>query len=303
MTAENNQSDDRGTADLSKREDGAMGAFETSTFEAATLMPMHTGTHLSVTEQDKQESAALKRLWDARTGKARQMNQTQFGKHFNIGTQSAVSQMLLGVTPISVKAAAGFAAGLECQISDFSERLSLLNQAVSISAKRVVMPRLPANRVETNRLLPENYIPVVSEESGFTLEAVLVNDKKDGLTAKRNAYVCKFATDDKRAFGFLIEGQELSWPRFRLGEVAVVHPGEGPKPFDDCLVIWENQRGVRHYKILRVIDVGPKGKYTFDKWDGRAVENTGEHGEMRAVFKVGARLPTHSVVALESLQF
>ena len=73
-----------------------------------------------VTEEHRQEAARLAALWDTRS----HPSQAIFGEQYEIGSQSAVGQFLRGDTPLSLKAAAGFASGLGCKISDFSIRLA-----------------------------------------------------------------------------------------------------------------------------------------------------------------------------------
>ena len=73
-----------------------------------------------VTDEHRQEAARLAALWDTRA----HPSQAIFGEQYEIGSQSAVGQFLRGDTPLSLKAAAGFASGLGCKISDFSIRLA-----------------------------------------------------------------------------------------------------------------------------------------------------------------------------------
>lgn len=76
-----------------------------------------------VTAENLQESARLLDLWRNREVR---LSQRAFGQAYGIGTQTAVNQWLHGGIPISLKAAMGFAAGLHCQIKDFSPRLAKL---------------------------------------------------------------------------------------------------------------------------------------------------------------------------------
>lgn len=80
-----------------------------------------------VTEETQREAAALKAIWE-RTKLARVArgvgSQAAFGAEFDIGNQGAVWQFLEGRTALSMKAALGFARGLECRVEDFSQRLA-----------------------------------------------------------------------------------------------------------------------------------------------------------------------------------
>lgn len=79
------------------------------------------GRRAKVTPETRAEAARLRKLWGEREP---QISQAEFGELFEIGNQSVVSQFLRGTTPLSLKAAKGFAAGLGCNISDFSPRLA-----------------------------------------------------------------------------------------------------------------------------------------------------------------------------------
>lgn len=81
-----------------------------------------------VTPETKRESKLLAQLWATRS----HPSQAEFGETYGIGNQSAVGQFLRGDTPLSLKAARGFAEGLGCSIADFSPRLA--NEAAEIAA-------------------------------------------------------------------------------------------------------------------------------------------------------------------------
>jgi phage repressor protein C with HTH and peptisase S24 domain len=76
-----------------------------------------------VTPENLEEAKRLKALWD-KARAAGGPTQTVFGETYDIGTQSAVNLFLTGTTPLSLKAARGFAKGLGCEIADFSTRLA-----------------------------------------------------------------------------------------------------------------------------------------------------------------------------------
>lgn len=76
-----------------------------------------------VTDEHRQEAAKLKAIW-LKKAKHEKLEQGAFGEAYEIGGQSAVSNFLRGDSPLSLKAARGFARGLECEIADFSPRLA-----------------------------------------------------------------------------------------------------------------------------------------------------------------------------------
>lgn len=83
-----------------------------------------------VTEEHLREASALRALWDQR----QHPSQAEFGELYEIGNQSSVAHFLKGLAPLSLKAAAGFAKGLNCTIADFSPRLAdLATQYASLS--------------------------------------------------------------------------------------------------------------------------------------------------------------------------
>lgn len=75
-----------------------------------------------------EESRLLSEIWNNTPLKTRG-SQAAFGETFEIGNQSAVGQFLRGEAPLSLKAAKGFAKGLNCSISTFSSRLAQLETA------------------------------------------------------------------------------------------------------------------------------------------------------------------------------
>ena len=76
-----------------------------------------------LTAENVRESERLKAIWESTKDKP---SQAQFGELFDIGNQGMVWQCLNGKTPISLKAARGFALGLKVEISAFSQRLAQL---------------------------------------------------------------------------------------------------------------------------------------------------------------------------------
>lgn len=67
------------------------------------------------------ESKRLKHLFNATK---HGLSQAEFGEKYEIGSQGAVWQYLNARAALNFKAATGFAAGLKCQIADFSPRLA-----------------------------------------------------------------------------------------------------------------------------------------------------------------------------------
>lgn len=79
-----------------------------------------TDRRAKVTPETRAEAKRLRELWDTRS----HPSQAEFGEIYGIGNQSAVGQFLRGVTPLSLKAAQGFARGLDVALEEFSPRLA-----------------------------------------------------------------------------------------------------------------------------------------------------------------------------------
>lgn len=77
------------------------------------------------TEEQIQDSARLRNLFEARAG----MSQLEFGQQYGIGNQGMIWQYLNAHKPkgsvLNVFAAIKFAEGLRCQVSDFSPSIQL----------------------------------------------------------------------------------------------------------------------------------------------------------------------------------
>ncbi len=82
-----------------------------------------------VTDEHREEARLLKAIWDS-TYEERKASglhaQGAFGSEYSIGGQAVVGFFLSGHTALSLKAARGFAKGLNCRISDFSQRLAAM---------------------------------------------------------------------------------------------------------------------------------------------------------------------------------
>jgi hypothetical protein len=79
-----------------------------------------------VTEENRGEAAALKKLYDGEphNGRPSGLTQAAFGVQYDIGSQAVVWQYLNGTIPLNLRVATGFARGLKCRIADFSPRLA-----------------------------------------------------------------------------------------------------------------------------------------------------------------------------------
>ena len=83
---------------------------------------MSSTKQAKISDLNREESQRLRALWES-TGHAG-LSQEAFGQKYEIGSQAAVGFFLGGKSALSLKAAKGFALGLNCKISDFSDRLA-----------------------------------------------------------------------------------------------------------------------------------------------------------------------------------
>jgi transcriptional regulator with XRE-family HTH domain len=103
-------------------------------FFSHTVIPMGEadGRRGKVTPENKEESKRLKALWEKHRPSG--LTQVEFGEQFNVGSQSAVTNMLNGHMAISQKAAKAFARGLGVEVKQFSPRLAGILEEASIPA-------------------------------------------------------------------------------------------------------------------------------------------------------------------------
>ena len=82
-----------------------------------------------VTNERQEETRKLRLIWEVKCPQldaAGYSSQAAFGEAYGAGGPAATSFFLNGRTALSVKAAAAFARGLGCKISDFSPRLAAI---------------------------------------------------------------------------------------------------------------------------------------------------------------------------------
>lgn len=105
-----------------------------------------------VTDEPRAESVRLKEIWEREKPRLKTLgygSQESFGQEFGIGNQAAVGFFLNGESAISMKAAAAFARGLGCKVSEFSPRLAEL-MATSQQSGGWPFPGLDPERFEAS---------------------------------------------------------------------------------------------------------------------------------------------------------
>jgi hypothetical protein len=97
-----------------------------ATIDAMAVPNKKRGT---ITPENREEARRLRAIWIRYKPTLTERGwgtQEKFGEQFAIGNQAAVAAFLNARTALSLKAAAGFARGLDCKIADFSPRLAAL---------------------------------------------------------------------------------------------------------------------------------------------------------------------------------
>ncbi len=92
-------------------------------------------TQLKSATPQHEAHLTLKRLYEERV----QLSQAEFGKKYEIGSQSMVAQYLTGKRPLNIEAAAKFARGIGCTIYDISPEMA---EALTKSVMPVLAPRI-----------------------------------------------------------------------------------------------------------------------------------------------------------------
>lgn len=117
-----------------------------------------------ITDEHREEARRLRAIWD-RTRAARDSrgaaSQEAFGDKYEIGNQAAVGFFLNGKTALSLKAAIGFARGLEVPVQDFSPRLA------------ATLPSAPAVSWPLRRWTPEQWAAIDHYTRGAMEDAAM----------------------------------------------------------------------------------------------------------------------------------
>lgn len=119
----------------------------------------------TITEENIEESRRLRAIWDRTPDRP---SQAVFGETYNIGNQSAVGHFLNGTSALSMKAAKGFAKGLNCSIGEFSPRLAreamdqlhALDKTWEVGAPRGVEIAGLEEKVTTRSTLPPDSLSI-----------------------------------------------------------------------------------------------------------------------------------------------
>lgn len=157
------------------------------------------------TPETRAEANALRQIWESKQGRP---SQAVFGEQFEIGTQSAVTQFLSGNVPLSMKAAMGFAKGLDCKISDFSPRLASEAEEVSASMNPYVA---------AFSFVPQAHVSVSAGHGAVVLEEGILT----ALSFRRD-YLQAQGVSEKNAVVVKVKGRSME-PTIDDGSVLLVN--------------------------------------------------------------------------------
>lgn len=153
------------------------------------------------------------------------MAQAEFGETFSIGGQSAVANFLHGRSPLSLKAAIGFARGLSTPIDSFSPRLAAEAREIS-EASRVDF----SAAIRYEQTLPRPVSPPMLGTLSWDPEKVSVvyTHRPTG------EHVAFWSTVDD-IYAVRLVG-DMFHPRYRAGEVLILGMKSAPVPGVDTLI-------------------------------------------------------------------
>jgi hypothetical protein len=146
-----------------------------------------------ITDEHRQEAAALLKRWEEtaeRRSAAGVGSQMEFGQRYDIGNQSAVWGFLHARTPLSIKAAKGFALGLKCQVSDFSPRLAreMHDHAELVASEADWLGTRPPDLSEHALSLAQRFdeLPTVKRKQAYPLIANMLESFAAEVRAARH---------------------------------------------------------------------------------------------------------------------
>lgn len=192
---------------------------------------MNTTRKAKITSEHLNEARRLREIWDATPHES----QAEFGEKYGIGNQSSVGQFLLGRVPLSLKAAAGFAKGLQCEIADFSPRLDEMGKSLikGLESAARYVERQGNDVFATSDRQATHLIPVVARDaSGHLPEAIWATRVSP---EQATGEFVRIGQGSPRSFALEVQGLSMS-PRYQPNEFMIVEPSHPPDIEDDVLV-------------------------------------------------------------------
>lgn len=121
----------------------------------------------------REEAAALKRLYDAKTDG---LSQAAFAAEYDLGSQGNLWQYLNAHSPLNAHAASKFAAALGVQVRDFSPRLA--DEIEGLASGQGPAPT-PGSRPWPFRRLSEKKIRALNQKDFLLLESAFMDAALD----------------------------------------------------------------------------------------------------------------------------
>lgn len=195
--------------------------------KVAATKTKESGRDLEQWQRD--DAKRLKVLWEKRP-KPR-LSQVEFGATYGIGTQGMVWQYLHAHRALNPKAASGFAAGLSCQVSDFSPRLA---REISKMAKAESRSSLE------HFTLIDRYRDA-RHGAGPGVEADDNGDGEVDQIAFREDWLRKEGWNPRHLKGVPVEGPSME-PRIRSGDLLLVDTSQKTVKSGQVYAIWHQRR-------------------------------------------------------------
>ena len=181
------------------------------------------------------EAELLKEIWE-RSADGR-LPQAEFGETFGIGGQSAVANFLHGRSPLSPKAALGFARGLSVPLKEFSPRLDIEARGIASTLQELDSTALKSE-VQVRRNLFLSTAPLLGElKKGLDGNVEEVNYGMQADTGQ-----VEFWSHGLDAYAMRVRG-DVFFPRYRAGEF---------------LILSGIEKMVSGVDVLVAIDLGPR---------------------------------------------
>lgn len=203
-----------------------------------------------VTEEHRKEAASLKAIWDSTP----HPSQAEFGETYNIGNQSAVSQFLNGKTPLSLEAAASFARGLACSISDFSPRLARQAELIGAPSNQSLTSSFDKNVLSAPT--GERRIPLLNY-----IQAGDFADCGQNFAPEDVEFLLTDLDLSMYAFALQIKGDSML-PEFKEGDRIIVDCEIAPRPGD--YVVARNSAQEATFKKYRLLRINDEGEEVFE---------------------------------------
>lgn len=210
---------------------------------------MSSTKQAKISDLNREESQRLRAIWDS-TGHGG-LSQDAFGQKYEIGSQAAVGFFLGGKSALSLKAAKGFAHGLNCKISDFSDRLAAeANELSQVSDHSFAAITAPMGFITTSGGPNQITTPRGEEQSNVSeiprrakvplislIQAGELTDVEDLFHPGMAAHWVepRYTTPSEASYALMVEGDSMESPvpgalTFPEGTIVIVDPNGAAGP-------------------------------------------------------------------------